>query len=166
MIFGCCYNDSIHVTSQTICHFHRLKRLTQREFSKRTASPEGCLLNTKFVVLSGPSNIRTITLIIKLSSSNFADGKPLDTHRTMYYERGEGYTHYIRIVRLCYTRCFVGENPPNPAPQAISYRTFTPIQLTRDQAFSSPQYESMSETVGRATAWLRVTGKNTSKQYI
>ena len=87
-----------------------------------------------------------------------SDGKPLDTHRTMYYERGEGYTHYIRIIRLAYTRRFVGENPQIPAPQAISYKTFTPIQLTRDQAFSSPKYESMSETVARATSWLRVTG--------
>ena len=112
--------------------------------------------------------LRQLHFFSKFAASNFADGKPLDTHRTMYYERGEGYTHYIRIVRLCYTRCFVGENPQNPAPQAISYKTFTPIQLTRDQAFSSPQYESMSETVGRATAWLRVTGNrhSTSKQYI
>ena len=47
-------------------------------------------------------------------------------------------------------------------PPSISYKTLTPVQLTRDQAFSSPQYESMSETVARGTAWLRATGQCTT----
>ena len=93
-------------------------------------------------------------------------GDSLDTHRTMFYERGEGYTYYLRILRISYVRTFLGQCPPAyadlPMP-LLNFRTFAPVQLTKDAAFSTPRFESMSETINRVTSWLLATGNSNSK---
>lgn len=76
----------------------------------------------------------------------------------MFYERGEGYTYYLRIVRVAYTRTFgVDPHPPCHTP-LLNYKTFPPVQLTKDAAFSTPRFETMSETIRRATIWFNATG--------
>ena len=79
----------------------------------------------------------------------------MDTHRTMFYERGEGFTYYLRILRVTYTRSHSQESEA----LLLNYKTFIPVQLTRDAAFTTPKFESISETVARANAWLSITGK-------
>ena len=79
----------------------------------------------------------------------------------MFYERGEGYTYYLRIIRVSYVRTFASNTSLTydmPVSPLLNYRTFAPVQLTKDAAFSTPRFESMSETIQRVTAWLNVTG--------
>ena len=81
----------------------------------------------------------------------------LDTQRSLFRESGDFRTYYVRMVRVCYTTSEL-QAASSLNPTVLTYRSFLPAQLTKGGAFSSPKYETMSETMKRASAWLNATG--------
>ena len=63
------------------------------------------------------------------------------------------------MLRVCYTTSELQQ--PTSTQTVLTYRTFLPAQLTFGGTFSIPKYETMSDTMRRASAWLSATGMMT-----
>ncbi|KAK2192381.1 hypothetical protein NP493_30g00029 [Ridgeia piscesae] len=79
----------------------------------------------------------------------------LDTQCTVFQERGESMTCYVRILRVCYVTSMFQSRLPLTA---LACKAFIPCQLTEQGMLVPPTFESQSETMRRALAWLQATG--------
>ena len=80
----------------------------------------------------------------------------LDTQCTVFQERGESMTCYVRILRVCYVTSMFQSRLPLTA---LACKAFIPCQLTEQGMLVPPTFESQSETMRRALAWLQATGE-------
>ncbi|XP_064652669.1 uncharacterized protein LOC135503175 [Lineus longissimus] len=104
------------------------------------------------------TNIQSID--IKMNMRGFGSGNlTVDNQAMSFYEYGKMSTCYIRNVRVCYTKPFNGA-PPSPAPPiALAVKVFYPVQLSNVGMLSMPSFETFSQTMQRAGAWLQVVGR-------
>ena len=84
-------------------------------------------------------------------------GGQLDTQRSMFREAGGYRTYYLRIVRVSYTTAAGSGVTSRPV---LTYRTFSPVQLSHAGMTSVGHFETTSETMKRALSWIAATGKN------
>lgn len=77
----------------------------------------------------------------------------VDTHRTAYFEQGEAYTYFLRIIRVGYVFSTMPPSYGQGENESVNltYKTFRPIRY-------SGNYETISQTVRRACEWIRQTG--------
>ena len=75
----------------------------------------------------------------------------------MFREAGGYRTYYLRIVRVSYTTAAGSGVTSRPV---LTYRTFSPVQLSHAGMTSVGHFETTSETMKRALAWIAATGKN------
>jgi hypothetical protein len=76
-----------------------------------------------------------------------------------FYEYGKMATGYVRSLRVCYTKPFNGAPPSPEPPIALGVKVFYPIQLSNIGVFKMPSFETLSQTMQRANAWLQVVGR-------
>lgn len=82
----------------------------------------------------------------------------VDTTRSLFARNSHGDTLYLRTLRVYYALDLNKAVPRNPVG-LLSHKTFMPVQLTTGNMTTLPQYESMSDTMKRAMAWIAATGK-------
>ena len=87
------------------------------------------------------------------------DGE-LDTQRSFFVESGRGTTRYIRILRICFVKPFDGSPITPQRLLHLNYVTFEPIMVSTGGIIGIPIFETQSETMRRAMAWLNKTGEN------
>ncbi len=88
----------------------------------------------------------------------FYVGIGVDTEKTAYFEHGEDYTYYLRILRVAYTQRS-GELPPSyeaiTVPR-ITYKTFMPQYLSRRG--ENAKFESFQDLFHKINTWKQHTG--------
>ena len=83
-----------------------------------------------------------------------AGGQALDTQRTLFLESGRYPTVFVRIMRFYFR---VSGANPGPSNKLLTYRTFEPYMIGAT-GWGEGIYEGLQQTLGRAQAWLNVTG--------
>lgn len=102
------------------------------------------------------TNIQSVDVKLKHAS---AAGGHLDTHRSFYTEKSGRRTYYIRILRVAYVIPQDGLGIPNEYNiRNLNYKTFKPAQLV--SSVDGGKFETMSQTIQRAIAYLRHTGNS------
>ena len=74
----------------------------------------------------------------------------------MFGEAGSRRTYYLRIVRVSYTAATGSGVTSRPV---LTYRTFSPVQVSHAGMSAIGHFETMSETMKRAMAWIAATGR-------
>ncbi|KAI0217195.1 hypothetical protein LSAT2_030924 [Lamellibrachia satsuma] len=81
-------------------------------------------------------------------------------HRLNYLTGPNRTTRYIRIVRAFFVVTKgVGVRMDYPSAR-LTFRTFTPLQLTRPTVSHPAEFEQTRQVVDRVNQWLQVTGAN------
>ncbi len=88
----------------------------------------------------------------------FSVAEPFHTDQTCYYHHGSGYTYYLRIVRVAYTRTTGNQPPPYEACSVpnITHKTFVPIQL--NGSGSNSDFQNIHEVFRTVNSWKQRTG--------
>ena len=80
-------------------------------------------------------------------------------HRLNYLTGPNRTTRYVRIVRAFFVVAKgVGLRMDYPAAR-LTFRTFTPLQLTRPTSGHMAEFEQTRQVIDRVNQWLQVTGE-------
>ena len=86
-------------------------------------------------------------------------------HRLNYLTGPNRTTRYIRIVRAFFVVTKgVGVRMDYPSAR-LTFRTFTPLQLTRATVSHPAEFEQTRQVVDRVNQWLQVTGEITCEAF-
>lgn len=96
------------------------------------------------------TNIQTISIKIKKNVSS--------EERCSFTERGQCTTNFLNIIRAYFV---IQHNAASSAPEAdnrLTYRTFSPMQVTYATSNAPAQYEDVRTLLERINHWLQLTG--------
>ena len=81
------------------------------------------------------------------------------TNRSNIFKGPNRKTSYIRIVRVYFVvQQRIGSRREFP-PVRLTYRTFSPAQITAHTTESPAEYQGMRQLMDRVNQWLQITSK-------